>query len=122
MTNEKDPENIWLLESKQSAKTFADKRLAPRQAEMNSCDIRGFYNAKLGIPYVSPGVRTINVLIHGTVQEWTAYPPANEDPDTLTVKNHHDYASDVSLIFNVKTKELVDFRKNHFLSEAKWID
>ena len=65
---------------------------------------------------------TINVLVHGDIQQWTAYPPVNKDPETLTVENHHDYASDVSLVFNVETRELVDFRKNRFLSEAKWVD
>ena len=127
MINKEKTENIILLDSEQTAKAFAAKRLSPRprqkerQEEMNACDIRGFYNAVLGIPYI-PEVITINVLVHGAVQEWTAYSAYNKDPETLTVKNHYDFASDVSLVFNVETKELVDFRKFHFLQNAKWVD
>lgn len=111
---QKDPKNIWLLDNKKAAEAFAENRLEPS-------NLRGFYNAMYGTP-CRPETRTINVLVHGAIQEWTAYSAYNKDPETLTVKNHHDYASDVSLVFNVKTKELVDFRKNRFLSEAKWVD
>ncbi len=121
-----DCDRLYLLDSKQAAETFTDERLSPRpreerQGKMSACDIDEFYNATLGIPYV-PEVVTINVLVHGVIQEWTAYPFDNKDPETMTVKNHHDYASDVSLVFSVKTRELVDFRKNSFLSKAKWVD
>ncbi|MCK5607587.1 hypothetical protein KAR91_37230 [Candidatus Pacearchaeota archaeon] len=92
---------------------LAAKKLSPQQGE--------FYNATLGVPYV-PEVVTINVLVHGAVQEWTAYPFDNKGPETLTVKNHHDFASDVSLVFNVETRELVDFGKFGFLQNAKWVD
>lgn len=94
-----DCDRLYLLDSKQATETFTAERLSPR-----------------------PKVVTINVLVHGAVQEWTAYPPCNKDPETLTVKNHHDFASDVSLVFNVKTRELVDFRKFYFLQNAKWVD
>ena len=109
--------DITIFNNEEAAKAFSDERISPQHIDEQ------FYNAILGEPYLPKDeIRTINVLVHGRIQQWTAYPAYNKDPDTLTVKNHHDYASDVSLVFNVKTRGLVDFRKNHFFGEAKWVD
>ena len=109
--------DITIFNNEEAAKVFSDERISPQHID------REFYNSVLGVPYLPEDeIKTINVLVHGDIQQWTSYPPANEDPETLTVKNHHDYASDVSLVFNVKTRELVDFRKFGFFQNAKWVD